>query len=164
MSVSGSFPLSPPAVVSTARSQSLFRDRMDVGSHCLKITNLLIKPLLSKKTFMRVNLSVIFSYIKSRNMIKMCMLVIFIIFLCDCFRPCLSGIYALAGPLFPPLCCQRRWRQLAGWVQSSSRAWLSTLSSIWSGSEAKKSMPVMRSTSSIELTYCVWSRRRASLR
>ena len=34
-------------------------------------------------------------------MIKMCMLVIFIIFLCDCFRPCLSGIYALAGPLFP---------------------------------------------------------------
>ena len=89
------------AVVSTARSQSLFRHRMDVGSHCLMITNLLIKPLLSKKTFMRVNLSIIFSYIKSRNMINMCMLVIFIIFLCDCFRPCLSGIYALAGPLFP---------------------------------------------------------------
>lgn len=64
------------------------------------ITNLLIKPLLSKKNFMRVYLFVIFSHIKSRNMIKMCMLVIFIIFLCDCFRPCLSGIYALAGPLF----------------------------------------------------------------
>lgn len=67
-------------------------------------------------------------------------------------------------PSFPPFCCQREWRQLARWVQSSSRAWLSTLSSIWSGSEAKKSMPVMRSTSSIELTYCVWSRLRASLR
>lgn len=63
------------------------------------IANLLIKSLSGKKTFMRVYLFVIFSYIKSRNMIKMCMLVIFIIFLCDCFRPCLSGIYALAGPL-----------------------------------------------------------------